>query len=94
MRVPALLIGLIALAPGAGWAASPQDKPAADRPAAACPKTTSHVATDKTPYRGERLQPHKLTDLPPATTYMAVYRQIAGCEAPLTMVEYRNPRRR
>ena len=28
------------------------------------------------------------------TTYMAVYRQIGGCEAPLTMVDYRNPKRR
>jgi hypothetical protein len=40
------------------------------------------------------LQPQKLTELPPATPYMAVYRHIGGCNAPLTMVEYRNPRRR
>jgi hypothetical protein len=38
--------------------------------------------------------PKKLTELPPATTYMAVYRHIGACEAPLTMAEYRNPRRR
>jgi hypothetical protein len=38
--------------------------------------------------------PKKLTELPPATTYMAVYRHIGTCEAPLTMAEYRNPRRR
>ena len=42
----------------------------------------------------EPLRPQKLTELPPGTGYMAVYRQIGGCNAPLTMVEYRNPRRR
>jgi hypothetical protein len=92
MRLSALLIALIALAPGAAVAASPQDKASVEpAPAANCPQTTSHVATQ---YRGRRLQPQKLTELPPATTYMAVYRRIAGCDAPLTMVEYRNPRRR
>jgi len=45
-------------------------------------------------YRGPRLAPKKLTELPPATTYMAVLREIGGCDSPLTMVEYRNPRRR
>ena len=37
-------------------------------------------------------------DMQPTTegqpAYMAVYRKIDGCEAPLTMVDYRNPRRR
>ena len=42
----------------------------------------------------EPLRPQKLTELPPATTYMAVYRHIGGCNAPLTMVEYRNTRQR
>jgi hypothetical protein len=94
MRVSALLIALIALAPGAGFAAGPDRAGVEPRPAANCPQTTSHVATQKTPYRGGRLQPQKLTELPPATTYMAVYRRIAGCEEPLTMAEYRNSRRR
>jgi hypothetical protein len=40
------------------------------------------------------LKPRKLTELPPATTYMAVFRHIDGCEVPLTMVEYRNSGRR
>ena len=44
--------------------------------------------------RGPPLAPKKLTELPPAIGYMAVYRQIGGCEAPLTMVEYRRPQRR
>ena len=45
-------------------------------------------------YRGEPLAPQKLTELPPATVYMAVARHIDGCDAPLTMVDYRLPRRR
>jgi hypothetical protein len=61
-----------------------------------CRQTTSYVAGQGSPgiYRGRRLAPQKLTELPPATAYMAVYRRIGGCEAPLTMVEYRNPRGR
>ena len=39
----------------------------------------------------EPLTPKKLTELPPATAFMAVYRHIGGCEAPLTMARYRNP---
>jgi len=59
-----------------------------------CPHTTSYVADQSGLYRGQRLTPRKLTELPPAIGYMAVYRHIGGCEAPMTMVEYRNPRRR
>jgi hypothetical protein len=35
-----------------------------------------------------------LTKLPPAQTFMAVDRRINDCPAPLTMSDYRNPRRR
>jgi len=59
-----------------------------------CPRTTGYFADSKDMYRGHKLVPRKLTELPPATTYMAVYRHIGDCEAPLTMTEYRNPRRR
>ena len=55
-----------------------------------CPPT----ALDEAARRGGKLMPHKLNELPPATTYMAVWRHVGGCVAPLTMVEYRNPRRR
>lgn len=55
-----------------------------------CPPT----ALDQAARRGGKLMPRKLTELPPATTYMAVWRHVGGCVAPLTMVEYRNPRRR
>ena len=35
-----------------------------------------------------------LNKLPPAQSFMAVDRRIAGCPAPLTMSNYRNARRR
>jgi hypothetical protein len=55
-----------------------------------CPRTTSYYAW--TP--DKRVQPRKLTELPPAVGYMAVVRHINGCEAPLTVVEYRQGPRR
>jgi hypothetical protein len=82
---------LIISAPAA--AAGPDPQPAKS-PAANCPHTTSYLAEKSGLYRGRPLTPKKLTQLPPATTYMSVYRLIGGCEAPLTMVDYRNPRRR
>jgi hypothetical protein len=62
--------------------------------ASQCQRTTSHLAGKAGIYRGPGLAPRKLDELPPATAYMAVYRRIDGCEAPLTMVDYRNLRRR
>lgn len=59
-----------------------------------CPRTSSYLADKSSMYRGAPLAPKKLNQLPPGTTYMAVDRRIDGCEVPLTMVEYRNPRRR
>ena len=59
-----------------------------------CRRTTSYLAERSGLYRGYRLTPKKLTQLPPATTYMAVFRHIGGCEAPLTMIEYRRVRQR
>ena len=55
-----------------------------------CPRTTSYYAWQ----RDKPLTPKKLTELPPATGYMAVYRQIGGCEFPMTVVEYRRGGRR
>jgi len=95
MRVPAALFALAVLVPVASTAASLQDSnPPAASKASQCPRTTSHLADGAGLYRGRPLTPKKLNELPPATTYMAVYRHIGPCEAPLTMVEYRNPRRR
>ena len=64
------------------------------RSTANCPHARSYVAQDQGIYQGQKLAPKKLTELPPGVGYMAVLRQIGGCDAPLAMVEYRNPRRR
>ena len=45
-------------------------------------------------YRGKGVAPKKLNELPRAVTYMAVYRKIGGCEVPLTLSDYRSPKRR
>ena len=96
MRVPAALLALFVLVPAtATGAPRPEGKQApAASSAPNCPRTTSYLADKIGVYRGQRMMPKKLTELPPATTYMAVYRHIGACEVPLTMVEYRNPRRR
>ena len=107
MRVPVILLASAMLLPGAGASAADiyakTDKP---EPVVSlstlqklnsmrCPPTVNdYLARQVGQYRGPRLAPRKLTELPPATTYMAVLREIGGCDAPLTMVEYRNPRRR
>ena len=89
MRVPFVFAALIISAPAV--AAGPQQLKS---PSASCPRTTSYLADKSGMYQGKPLVPKKLTELPSAVTYMAVLRRIDGCEAPLTMVEYRNSRRR
>ena len=90
MRLLSLALLLIIAAPSA---AEPVKAPKAPE-AANCPRTTSHLARDGSAYRGDRVAPKKLNELPPAIGYMAVYRTVNGCEAPMTMVEYRSGRRR
>ena len=92
MRVPGTLFALtICLLSGA--AASPQSRHGAPTssatPSSQCQHPRSYVAVDR-PDRS--VAPRKLTELPPATAYMAVYREIAGCDAPLTMAKYRRSR--
>ena len=96
MRVPAAFIVLALSFPVPALAATvgPAVPDARAGASANCPRTTSYLVGTNGIYRGAPLAPRKLNQLPPATTYMAVYRRIGGCEAPLTMVEYRNPRRR
>jgi hypothetical protein len=60
---------------------------------AKCQRTTSHYATNGSMFRGDRIGPRILTELPPAIGYMAVYRTVNGCEVPMTIVEYRTGRR-
>lgn len=59
-----------------------------------CQKTTSYLADANGAYRGKGLAPQQLGKLPPATAYKAVYRHIGGCEAPLTVSDYRRTNRR
>ena len=96
MRVPAALLAVIVSVPviGAGPAVTGDRTASGNNPAAHCPRTRSYLADQDGLYRGPPLVPRKLTELPPATTYMAVYRRVDGCEAPMTMVEYRSPRGR
>jgi hypothetical protein len=58
---------------------------------ALCPETPMSLAR-KLGKRAPQAIP--LSKLPPAQTFMAVDRRIAGCPAPLTMIDYRNPHRR
>ena len=85
------------LFPIAMMAASASAQPAANMPvlnpapqSAVCPETPMSVARKQ----GDRLKGVPLNKLPPAQTFMAVDRRISGCPAPLTMIDYRNPRRR
>ena len=92
MRVPLALLALALSVPAAAGPVSvSQVKATPDTNSApVCRHTTNYLAGESSLYRGKPLAPRKLTELPPATTYMAVYRRIDGCEAPLTMVEYRS----
>ena len=90
MRVLAALLAIAAAAPLIGATAANHGNANLGKE---CPRTSSYLADQAGSYRGQPLTPRKLTELPPAITYMAVYRHIGECEDPLTMVEYRNPRR-
>ena len=69
--------------------------PGSPPPASAnCPRTTSYLAEQSGVLRDKPPTLKKLNELPMGTAYMAVFRHIGGCEAPLTMVDYRNSRRR
>ena len=92
-----LLLPVAVVAIPAAAAAAPQSVTVMDRASGAgtadCPRTTSYLAESSGLYSGKPLKPRKLTELPRGTAYMAVYRHIGGCDAPLTMVDYRNPHR-
>lgn len=91
MRVSSTLLIVSILLPAPALAANTPDKHAqAAASTPDCPRVSSYVADKIGAYRGQRLTPKKLAELPPATTYMAVYREIGGCEAPLTMSAYRH----
>ena len=94
-----LLLAAAALLPQASAAASGEAdgppvaqsvaKPEATK-SGECRKVTSYKAESDLVWRDQRVAPKQLTELPPGTGYMAAYRTINGCEAPMTVVEYRN----
>ena len=92
MRVTVALFSLSILAPVAAFAGGPAQSrlPPEASEASHCPRITSYVADGQD--RGRPLL-KKLTDLPPATAYMAVYRRVGGCNDPLTMADYKRARR-
>lgn len=90
MRLLSLAILSVIAAPAATQPAKTPKAPEA----ANCPRTTSYYAGTGSLYHGDRITPKKLNELPPAIGYMAVYRKVNGCEAPMTMVEYRGARKR
>jgi hypothetical protein len=96
MRVPGALFALTILVPVSATAADGGQGAHTSTAASTshCQRARPYVAGSGGAAPGQRLAPRKLTQLPPARAYMAVFRQIGGCEAPLTMVDYRNPRRR
>ena len=53
-----------------------------------CRKTTSYRAEVGSAWRGGPVNPRRLTELPPAESYKAVYRTVNGCEEPMTVAEY------
>jgi hypothetical protein len=87
----ALSMSGVALAAQAPVQTVPGSPPASS---ANCPRTSSYLAEQSGVLRGKPPAPRKLNELPKGTAFMAVFRHINGCEAPLTMVDYRNSRRR
>ena len=92
LLLPVLALPLIVPAasfaqPAASSAHSPQNI-AKVRAATECRKPTSYNANGGSAWRGGPITPKKLTELPPATAYKAVYRIVNGCEEPLTVAEY------
>ena len=84
------------LFPALLFAASATAEPVRDMPVidpatadARCPETPMSLARKF----GKNPRAVPLTKLPPAQTFMAVDRRIAGCPAPLTMTDYRRVRR-
>ena len=90
MRVSVAM--LILAISGSATAATPIGDQGSSNPN--CPRTSSYLAEQSGVLRGKPPAPRKLNELPKGTGFMAVFRHINGCEAPLTMVDYRNSRRR
>ena len=88
-----MLLAFLAAAAASGAAEPARDMPAFDpTPSASqCPETPMSLARKMGKHPPQAIP---LNKLPPAQTFMAVDRRIGGCEAPLTMVDYRKASRR
>lgn len=93
MRVTVAVFSLSILAPAAAFASGPAQSRLAPQSSEAshCPRITSYLAHNDGRDRGRPLL-KRLTELPPATAYMAVYRHVGACNDPLTMAAYRQAR--
>lgn len=76
-----LLVAMLA-ASASPTADMPTINPKANQPAS-CPATSRYEASR----RGKAPRAQRLTELPDADLYKAVYRRIGGCEAPI-IVKY------
>ena len=57
-----------------------------------CANATSHLAGKPVVFHGDPSKPQKLTELPDAQTYAAVYRVVNGCAVPVLYREVREVR--
>ena len=87
LALPLLVPAASFAQPGPPLVQSPRDFARA-RSATECRKPSSYQANGGSAWRGGPITPKKLTELPDATSYKAVYRIVNGCEEPLTVAEY------
>lgn len=57
-----------------------------------CANATSQLAGKQVVFKGDPTKPQKLTELPEAQTYAAVYRVVDGCAVPVLYREVREVR--
>ena len=77
-----LVVALIASTPAVAIPAPLPDRgPQPFAKSVNCPRTTSHHARQ----RGIGMRSQKLTELPDANAYAAVYRHVRGCEVPVVV---------
>ncbi|WP_395621969.1 hypothetical protein [Sphingomonas daechungensis] len=57
-----------------------------------CANATSHQAGDPAALKGDPAKPRKLTELPNAQSYAAVYRLVDGCAVPVLYRDVREVR--
>ena len=89
LALPLLIPGATSAQTPAPAVESPQSNPRAIASTGGnCWKTISHRAERSLAWRDDPVSPKKLTELPPAESYKAVYRTVNGCEEPMTVAEY------